>query len=137
MNQDKIINVSLIVIAIIVISKILKLFKAPNESSEELEVEDEICTYPANWYVVNADAIEKAGFDFGTDEETIFRIFEKLKKDCDFENLFNAYGKRFYTGGFAPWLKYNLIEFLDAELSNTDREKLNEIMKNNGLTYSI
>jgi hypothetical protein len=132
-NTDKILNIALIVVILIAISKISKFFKAPDESKEE--VDDKNCegTYPDNWYLINADVLEKAGFDIGTDVKTIFRVFGKLKSDCDFEKLFNAYGKRFYN----VFWKYNMIEFLDAELSNSDREKINSIMKSNGITYSI
>lgn len=133
MNKDKILNVALIVVIVIAVSKVLKLFKAPDESKEEVDEAGCNGTYNQNWYLLSADAIEKAGFDFGTDEETIYRIFEKLKSDCDFEKLFNAFGKRFYNG----FWKYNLIQFLDAELSNSEREKLNGILNSNGITYSI
>ena len=132
-NSDKILNIALIVVILIAVSKIAKLFKAPDESKEEVDEQNCEGTYPENWYLISADALEKAGFDFGTDEETMFRIFSKLKSNCDFEKLFNAYGKRFYN----VFWKYNMIEFLDAELSNSDREKINSIMKSNGITYSI
>lgn len=96
-------------------------------------------TYQANWYTVAADRLQQAMFDWGTDNSAITGVFEDLKKDADFERLFNAFGVRVYTGGIlpTPWLKYNLVQWLSAELSQDEIETLNAIMQANGLTYRL
>jgi hypothetical protein len=96
-------------------------------------------TKPENWYTVKADALELAMFDAGTDEAIIYSTFQDLENNADFDSLFNAFGVRTYTGDWlpTPWMSGNLVQWLNYELDESERERVNEIMAGNGLTMSI
>lgn len=108
------------------------------DAAERLPVTGEP-TKPENWYTIKADALELAMFDAGTDEAIIYSTFEDLENNADFEALFNAFGVRIYTGGLypTPWMYGNLVQWLNYELSASERARVNKIMADNGLTLTI
>lgn len=96
-------------------------------------------TKPANWYVLQADILEAAMFDAGTDEAAIFAALSELRNNADFEALFNAFGIRSYNGGMipSPWIKANLVQWFNLELTSGEIEEANEILASNGITIQI
>ncbi len=59
----------------------------------------------------------------GTDENTIYKVFERIQTPDDFLMVYNAFGKKYYDGTGQPWLvwgeerKSDLVEWLKNELS--------------------
>lgn len=67
---------------------------------------------------------------YGTDEETIEKVFDKLQTPDDFIKVYNAFGTKDYNGNNSPpsgvWAyldsyeKRNLVYWLKSELSPSD-----------------
>lgn len=99
-------------------------------------------TYPATQYDNWADAIEKAfypyAFGVGTDEQTIYYIFDRLRNNNDFLLLSKAYGVRpYYQGGF-EYGKYNLPASINIEDEGGEmRAHINSILKIRGIKYRL
>ena len=97
-------------------------------------------TYPQSQYNTWANQLESSMFDWGTDENTIFAVFKNLKNNSDYLKLFQAFGKREYTGGIAPgffYPSYDLTQWLREELDDTDINKINSELQAKGITYRI
>lgn len=94
-------------------------------------------TRPAAYFQVAADAIQKAVYDLGTDEDTIFRVFEDLNGDGDFIALFNAYGIRGYFSFSTLWVDLNLTQTLQEELTNKEIRDLNQVLNQRNITFRI
>lgn len=97
-------------------------------------------TYPQSQYNTWANQLESAMFDWGTDETTVFAVFKNLKNNSDYLKLFQAFGKREYTGGIAPgffYPQYDLTQWLREELSESDINTINTDLRNKGITYQI
>lgn len=97
-------------------------------------------TYTDTQYQLAANRLEQAMFDVGTDEAAIFAIFQALKNNADFLKLNQAFGSRTYSGGFLPAFlnsKLTLVQWLQEELSTSDLNKLNQILRQAGITYTL
>jgi len=99
-------------------------------------------TYKPSQYIAFADSIQGAFDSFswgGTDVDTIYTIFRKLKKNNDWLELAKAYGQRDYSDNFLgyPSTKLSLTKSLNKELDGDEKKKINYIMANNGLKYRI
>jgi hypothetical protein len=114
-----------------------KLFEKEKEPNVKL-------TYKPSQYITWADKIEDAFnvnfFDF-TDEEAIYSIMRKLKTNNDWLELMKAYGKRkYYDPTSATYIfgkDINLITSLQLELDTKEKNRVNLILKNNGIKYRI
>lgn len=121
------------------------LFKDKKDEIATLESEIEQAKVPPSYnqsfFNQQANLLEQAFFDLGTDEDTVFRVFKKLKNDTDVLSLFAAWGERTYTGGWFPgveWIlgeTYTLEEVIYFEMSTSDRTKLNWILSGNKIKY--
>jgi hypothetical protein len=94
-------------------------------------------TRPPGYFNLAADAIEKAVFDVGTDEDSIFRVFADLNGDGDFVALFNAYGIRRYFSFSTLFVDLNLTQTLQEELTRTEITELNNLLASRNITYRI
>lgn len=80
-------------------------------------------------YNTFANQLENAMAGSGTDENTIFKIFNKMENDLDILNLETAFGLRSSWGS-----NYDLSEWLRGDLGTTDMNKLNQILSGKGIT---
>ena len=103
-------------------------------------------SFPPTQYKAWADGIQGAydpygTFGAGTDEDTIYNIMRKLKTNDDWLQLQKDYGVRDYTdytyNPFGTTTKVNLVESLNQELSGSEKNKVNEILKSKNITYRI
>lgn len=111
------------------------------ESEQDPKV---VLTYKPSQYITWADKIEDAfnvsWLDF-TDEDAIYSIMRKLKTNNDWLELMKAYGKRkYYDPTSATYVfgkDINLLTALQLELDTTEKNKVNAILKSNGIKYRI
>jgi len=92
-------------------------------------------SYSKSWYEQQGrrlyNAMKSTWYDptsYGTDENTIYSIFGALKNDLDFLELFSAFGIK---GG------YDLQEWIDGDLNQGEKDKINRVLKNKGITKRI
>jgi hypothetical protein len=82
-----------------------------------------------------------AAFDgYGTRESNIYDTFSLLKSDKDFDELVKAYGVREISSGKWNWSENftgDLIGAIKNELTTSEIEKVNETLKNNGVSKKI
>ena len=88
-------------------------------------------------------------FFAGTDEDSISRVFDKIKNSDDFIMIYNSFGKKDYNGYNSPledswtnWIdsysKRDLVYWLKEELSESDGEvytKVKRIINGSGFTF--
>jgi hypothetical protein len=119
--------------------------KKKNKKMFENEQDPKVkLTYKPTQYVTWADKIEDAmnanWLDF-TDEEAIYSIMRKLKTNNDWLELMKSYGKRkYYDPTSATYIfgkDINLLTALQLELDTKEKNKVNTILKNNGIRYRV
>lgn len=94
-------------------------------------------TYTSANFKALADKLETAMFDAGTDEDSIYNVFKLLKNNTDFAKLFAAFGKRAkYEFGWNQG-SWNLIQWLQAELNESEQDDINKILSKAGITYRV
>jgi hypothetical protein len=87
-----------------------------------------------------ANAIFAAFDGWATDEQAIYSQLGKLKNNADWLLLSTSYGTRKIPSGRgnpAPDFTGTLIGALNDELDPFERAKVNQILKKNGVTYTI
>ena len=101
-------------------------------------------TYGPSQYITWADKIEDSFSDYwfdGTNEDQIYSIMRYLKNNNDWLELNKAYGLRTYDDAFSPEYffgkKANMLTTLQIELDSTEKNKVNKILKSNGIKYRI
>ena len=77
-----------------------------------------------------ADEIEGAISGLGTDEQTIYRIFQNIKGDSDYILISQHFGKR-----GLPMMKEGMAEYIRSGLTTKELKWLNDILKKRGITY--
>lgn len=79
-----------------------------------------------------ADQIEAAGLaTLGTDEDSIFDVFSRLKNQADLDGLIVAFGERRIEFTLAT---STLPAFLSSELSTSELEKLRKLLAQKGIS---
>lgn len=82
-----------------------------------------------------ADSLKTAFDGLTTDNDSVFRIFEKLGNELDLVALKQAFGVREINSGV--WLKPNYTGTLDQilidEMSGSEIQKINSILAKNGI----
>jgi hypothetical protein len=143
-----VISVGLFAGVVYVIWKVTqKLGEEPlREATEDKQIQNELQTeakktplsYGPSQYATFANNIQEAGFDVGTDEETIYSVFRKIKNNADYLALLKAWGnpsRTVYEWGIAR--KKTLTQFLRSELSSSEIAKVNTILANNKVKYKV
>ena len=122
------------------------IIKKRQEGREYSKEQSGNLSYPPTQYKAWADGIKGAfdpygTFGAGTDEDTIYNILRKLKNNDDWLQLQKDYGVRDYVdytyNPFGTVTKINLVESLNNELSGSEKNKVNEILKSKNITYRI
>jgi len=91
-------------------------------------------------YGAFADSLFEAMSGLGTDNNAIEEIFEKMKNTIDVLKLVQAFGIRVYTDDrvfFFNTKQMNLNQWISAELSNKEKNKLNQILSSKGIKYQF
>ena len=83
-------------------------------------------TMTTNQIKLAADKLYTAMKGWGTDEDAIYEVFTGITTRADILALIKYFGVK---GGA------NLVEWITAELSSSEREKLNSIIAGNGVMY--
>lgn len=107
------------------------------------QVDDELnqpgvsLSYPLSNYSLMADQLQSAMFDAGTDENTIYSVMAKLKNPKDLLQLIKSFGLRTYYQFGWPQGKYNLGQWFQEELSDSEKDKINQILAGNSINYQF
>jgi hypothetical protein len=125
--------VGTIVLAVVVwkIKVRFQAFKSAQENKSEqnaLEATGMALSYSPNEYQGMANKLEVAMDGWGTDEDAIMEVFERVKNDLDFLELDSAFGNR------DGW---NMIEWLQGDLSGYWMDKINNTLNSNGCTKRV
>lgn len=105
------------------------------KDERELISEGQKASYLDSAYKGYADSIYTARIAnnfFGTDEDTIYSVFKKMKNDLDVAKLITAFGERrlSYSLSYA-----NLAGYLNDELDQDELNIINTDLQSKGITY--
>jgi len=108
--------------------------KAAKDDEKKFKAAGQKQSYTDGQYKIFADAIYSAGFDvmFGTDEDTIYSVMDKMNNDLDVSKLIQAFGTRrieFSTRNDS------LAGFLRSELDSSEMQKVNNILSGKNIKY--
>jgi hypothetical protein len=113
------------------------------ETELDAEKKKKAATYAPSVYAGFASTIAEAIFGAGTDTPAIYDVFRQLKNNTDYLLLLKAWGSPtrqvfpdffvFYDTG----KKLTLQAALRYDLDNAECQRINAILKNNGITYRI
>jgi hypothetical protein len=91
-------------------------------------------------YGAFGDSLFEAMSGFGTDNSAIEEIFGKMKNTLDVLKLVQAFGIRIYSDDrlfFFNTKEMNLNQWISAELSNNEKNKLNKVLASKGIKYQF
>jgi len=77
---------------------------------------------------------------YGTDEEAVLSVFNKMKNDADFAGVVSVYGTKELSSGTLnpePNYKGNLLGALTSELSSSWLKKINTSLSSKGIKYRV
>ena len=112
----------------------------PDEAKKdvkELEQAGQVASYMDAQYIGFADAIysARAGNNiFGTDEDSIYNVFMKMKNNLDVAKLITAFGVRRLSYSFS---EASLGGFLQDDLDSEEIDTINTILSKKGITYKF
>lgn len=79
--------------------------------------------------------------DCGTTESSVYAVFNGLKNKADLMQLIKIYGTRPYSGCAAQFewgdMNYTLPRAIESELDDTERKKVNDILRKKGIDYTF
>lgn len=164
--------IGIIIIIIIILLAIRKALKDSKEKKSQMERDQEYIedfkkyclgkanagqsSYPATSYIQMANNIYEAGCYedivtcYGTDNDAIKGVFEKMNSECDVIQLVQAFGKRYqrsldsrailnpgYWFGLSnPYEKLELGAWLKSELDGKEIEEyVNGVLSAKGINY--
>jgi hypothetical protein len=107
---------------------------AAKKDQAELIRSGQKASYVDSQYNIFADAIYSAGFDvlFGTDEDAIYSVFNRMNNDLDINKLIVAFGARRIE--FSTRVE-SLAEFLRSELDDREIQQVNKILSSKNIKY--
>jgi D-arabinose 1-dehydrogenase-like Zn-dependent alcohol dehydrogenase len=107
---------------------------AAKKDQAELVRAGQRASYVDSQYKIFADAIYSAGFDvlFGTDEDAIYNVFNRMNNDLDVNKLIVAFGARRIE--FSTRVA-SLSEFLRSELDDKEIANINKILSTKNINY--
>jgi hypothetical protein len=106
-----------------------------DEEIDELKKKGMELSYPLYVYKTYASQLKNAMGGIGTDEDTIYKTFEKIRNDLDMAQLIKSYGLQRYIISPVRFLKIDLAGWIYEELNENEISKLNEILTKNNITY--
>lgn len=114
--------------------------KSDSEQFSELFKPQTGLSYPEWAYKEMVTKLLNAMHGYGTDEQPIYEVFKSLKNDDDARQLKKEFGMRPYTGDFVGSFglllndELPLSTWLDNELDQSEKDKVKQILKSNGVT---
>lgn len=141
----------LIILLVIVIKKYRKKHKSESQQNAYLDsvgkdVNSGNLRYSISWYEGKAVTLAKAldaslgsnGGFLGCDQKTVYEVMRELKTKDDVIQLEKSFGTRELN---ASWLKKKkpmlLREAIQNLMTTSEHKKVNEILKENGIDYSL
>ncbi len=97
-------------------------------------------SYLPTQYGAFSDSLYEAMNGIGTDEDTIFSVFGKMKNTLDVLLTIQAFGIREYTDDrvfIFNTKPMNLIQWISVELNEDDRNELNKILSSKGIKFQF
>lgn len=108
------------------------------EQKAELQVYEEqgiMPSYTQKTYQDAAALLFKAMAGPGTDEETLYKIFTRMKNDRDIMELERAFGLRKSPWSASPFTSpTDLKDWIQSDLSSEDLQQLNAQLSRQGIT---
>ena len=141
----------LVIVIVVVIKKYQKKYKSESQQNAYLDsVSSDIMTsnlsYGNSWYdakaVTLANALDASfgnnGGLLGCDQQTVYEVMKEMKTRDDVIKLEESFGTRELN---ASWLKKKkpmlLREAVQNLMTTKEHKKVNEILKENGIDYSL
>lgn len=97
-------------------------------------------SYSQTQYGAFASELNVSFQGWGTDNDAVMNIFDKMKNDADVYALINAYGVRDIDSGSwnpAPNFRGDLPSALRDEMSSAEIQNLNIKLKNKGIEFQF
>lgn len=95
-------------------------------------------TYTAAQYSDMADSLFTAMDGYGTNEDKIYAVFNKLRNDADFIKLDQAFGVRGATDDlFGFYAATDLQGWIIDDLDSSEITKLNNILRKKGISHTF
>lgn len=107
-------------------------------------------TLPDSQFQALCESLVQAMNGCGTDEDMIYNVFKQMKNEADIRKLIASFGVRYYQPcaadqpiSYTKWLwndkSYGggLPSWLSYDLSSSEVQKINSILKTNGINYSF
>ncbi len=139
-NPKRMIALIILIVVIIIVyfvfrNKIKGLFsnlqnKVENNQAlnEEIKATGESTTYTESAYKTYAQRLYNAMKGIGTDEATIYAVFNEMRNTADVLKLVAVYGIRDNE---------TLSQWLHGDLSSREIKKLNQILTSKGINYQF
>lgn len=144
-------GILLIIIAVIVIKKYRKKYKTESQQNAYInsvigDIMPSNLSYSSSWYdakaVTLANALDASfgnnGGFLGCDQKTVYEVMKEMKTKDDVKKLEMAFGTRELN---ASWLKKKkpmlLREAIQNLMTTKEHKKVNEILAENGIDYSL
>lgn len=141
----------LIIAVVVVIKKYQKKYKSESLQNTYLdsvsrEIETSNLSYGKAWYDGKAVTLARAldasfgnnGGWLGCDQKTVYEIMKEMKTNDDVKQLEDSFGTRELN---SSWLKKKkpmlLKEAIQDLMLTSEHEKVNKILKDNGIDYTL
>lgn len=103
------------------------------------EIIESSLTFSESEYIQMADKMATAFvYEWGTDENPIYEVFDKLKSKSDFLKVVDKFGVRTLESTMYPWpfnmQTGNLYQFLATELDSEEKTEANIHLAKTGVT---
>jgi len=143
-----VIGIIVLVIVIIAVKSLINSFKQTPEEKNENRIINSIdkknVTLKDAEFVTMSDSLDAAfNYVFGTDEEAIYRVLERLSTIDDLFMLMSVFGQRSSDWReiiFAPLAAKGdsgLGSWISSELDEEEIAKVNEILSKKGIDYKF
>ena len=129
-------SILILIILFVIGKRISKSLNSSTEDDAKKEIKSNELTFSQAELSGFADRIERAFSDTFDDEKSIYEVFNLMQTKSDVLGLIVAYGKRFYIKWIFPF-KDNLPATMAEKLSNSEINKINEILAAKGINYKF
>ena len=118
-----------------------KSVKDASSELKDLEKANLRPSYTDAQFEVFASSLHRAMRDYGTDEDTVFRVFRAMKTKADVLKLIQVYGVRPETGGLVAGhitdKDLSLAEQLNSDFEGDEIQEINKILKANRIDFKF
>lgn len=111
--------------------------KGIKTAEAELKNDTTKASYTLVSYSNLADNLQAAMVDVGTNEDKIYSVFKKLKTPKDLLLLIKAFGTREYFNFGIRQGNYNLAQWLNIELNESEISEVNSILQKSNINFAF